>query len=76
MSYRYEQNHWKREDWEAHNRLMNAAIERQREEFLEDIKAKWEYLTVHMYETIFHPSFEKETEKVFKWLKEKWEGKS
>ena len=36
MSNRYETNYWKKEDWEAHNRLMNAAIERQREEFLTD----------------------------------------
>lgn len=38
MSNRYESINWKKDDWEAHNRLKHAAIQRIIEEFMEDLK--------------------------------------
>lgn len=55
-------------------KLLNEKDKELIEKFLKDIKAKWEYLTNHMYEMKLEPDFEKETENVFKDLKEKWEA--
>lgn len=65
MSNRYETNYWKKEDWEAHNRLMNAAIERQREEFLEDL------CSLNEFPSLIPFGFEP-----LRKLIKKWEGKS
>jgi ribosomal protein L32 len=43
-----------------------------RAKFVADLKDKWKYLTIHMYEMRLHPDFEKETERVFNELIEKY----
>ena len=43
--------------------------------FVEKLKGKWKYLTVHMYEMKFDPNYEEEVESVFKELIKEYEEK-